>query len=77
MQSTRSQAEKSPSCHHSGQGAENKEVPGRGAATRGQPSCLAGAGSQRGNEWTGGSLGGQMPMGGQLSMLRARQREER
>lgn len=64
MQSTRLQAEKSPSRHHSGQGAENKEYPGGGPPQEDSRLVSPVLARRGGNEWTDGRLGGQMPMGG-------------
>ena len=64
MQSTRLQAEKFPTCHRSGQGAEeDKEVPGRGPPQ--QDNRLVSPVRARGGATNGrtGCLGGRMPMG--------------
>lgn len=59
MQSTRLQAEKFPSCHHSGQGAENREVPGRGPPQEDSRPvspvrARGGAANGRTGAWVGG-----------------------
>ena len=76
VQSTRLQAKEFPSCHPSGQGAENKEVPGRGPPQEDSRLVSPVRARGGGNRCAGGCLDGRMPLGSSWGCCaRARERE--